>query len=452
MSDAPSDRGEAAPTLRASLRGRDALAITVGMVLGAGIFKTPSLVAANVGSPVLLLGVWAAGALVALVGALCYAELAAAYPHPGGDYYYIGRAFGERIAFLYAWARLAVVQTGSIAVLAYVFGDYLSAALPLGRASSAIYAALAVVGVTAVNWLGVRRGVGAQNWLTLVEVAGLLPVIVAGLLIAPEASATAPPAHNSGGGGGLGAAMVFVLLTYGGWNEAAYLSAELKGGGRRVGRVLFGGIAIIAALYLLANLAYLRALGLGGMAGSDAVAVAVMRRAFGPAGATIVALAVAVSSLTSANATAITGARSAYALGRDLPALGWLGRWDQRSGSPRNALLAQGAAAFLLVLAGAWARDGFQLAVEYSAPVFWFFFLLAGLSLFVLRRREPGRPRPFRVPGYPVTPALFCLANAWLLWSSVVYAGRGALVGVAVVAAGALLLPAVQRGARPTRA
>lgn len=449
MNDAAHDRGAAVPILRTTLRERDALAITVGMVLGAGIFRTPSLVATNVGSPAALLGVWAAGAIVALVGALCYAELAAAYPHPGGDYHYIGRAFGGRVAYLCAWARLLVIQTGSIAVLAYVFGDYSSAALPLGPASSTVYAALAVVGVTAVNWLGVRRGVGAQNWLTLVEVSGLMLVIIAGLLIAPAAPATAPPAS---GGGGLGAAMVFVLLTFGGWNEAAYLSAELKGGGRRVGRVLFGGLAAIAALYLLANLAYLRALGLGGMAGSDAVAVAVMREAFGPAGATIVAVAVAVASLTSANATAITGSRSAYALGRDVPALGWLGRWDEASGSPRNALFAQGAAALLLVVAGAWARDGFQLAVEYSAPVFWFFFLLAGMSLFVLRRREPERARPFRVPGYPVVPALFCLANAWLLWSSLVYAGRGALVGAAVVAAGALLLPVVQRGARPPRA
>lgn len=424
---------------RPTLRPRDAVAITVGIVLGAGIFRTPSLVAAGVGDAATLIGVWVAGALVALVGALCYAELASAYPQAGGDYQYIRRAFGERPAFLYAWSRLAVIQTGSIAVLAFVAGDYLSAVLPLGPASPAVYAALAVAGVTAVNWLGVRQGTRAQNWLTLLEASGLVLVIAAGLLFAPAAPPPAPPA--SGSGGGIGLVMVFVLLTYGGWNEAAYLSAELEGGGWRIGRVLLVSIAILALLYVLANLAYLRALSLGGMASSKAVAVDVMRAAFGIPGATAVGLAVAVAALTSANATAITGARSAYALGRDVPALGWLGRWDGPSGSPRNALLAQGAVALALVLAGAWARDGFQLAVEYTAPVFWFFFLLAGLSLFVLRRRDPGRPRPFRVPGYPVTPALFCLANAYLLWSSLAYTGRGALVGVAVVALGALLLP-----------
>lgn len=423
---------------RATLRPPDATAITVGIVLGAGIFKTPSLVAAGVGSPAELIGVWIAGALVALVGALCYAELAAAHPHAGGDYHYIRLAFGERLAFLYAWSRLAVIQTGSIAVLAFVAGDYLSAVAPLGPASSAIYAALAVAVVTAINWAGVRHGARAQNWLTLVEVSGLVLVIAAGLFLAPAAPAAPAPAA---GGGGVGLAMVFVLLTYGGWNEAAYLSAELEGGGRRIGRVLVISIAVIAALYVLANLAYLRALGLGGMAGSQAVAVDVMRSGFGPVGAGAVALAVAVASLTSANATAITGARSAYALGRDVPSLGRLGRWHGPSGSPRNALVAQGAVALLLVLAGAFVRDGFQLAVEYTAPVFWFFFLLAGLSLFVLRQREPDRPRPFRVPGYPVTPALFCLANAYLLWSSVAYTGWGALVGVAVVAVGVVLIP-----------
>lgn len=420
------------------LRGRDAVAVTVGIVLGAGIFRTPSLVAGGVPDAATLMLVWVAGALVAFVGALCYAELSSAYPDAGGDYRFLQLAFGEQLAFLYAWARLAVIQTGSVAVLAFVFGDYLSELVPLGSASSSIYAAAAVVGITAINWLGVRQGARAQNWLTLVEVAGLLLVIVAGLFLAPAA---APAASTSAGTGSLGLVMVFVLLTYGGWNEAAYLSAELRGGGKRIGRVLLVSLAILAALYLLANWAYLRVLGLGGMAGSQAVAADVMRAAFGSAGATLIALAVALAALTSANATIITGARSAYALGRDTPALRVLGRWHGPSGSPRNALLAQGAVALLLVAAGVFARDGFQLAVEYTAPVFWFFFLAVGVSLFVLRRREPDAPRLFRVPLYPLTPLIFCAVNAYLLWSSLVYTGWGALVGVAVVlVSGAFLL------------
>ncbi|PAX06720.1 amino acid permease [Sphingomonas lenta] len=419
------------------MRDRDAIAITVGIVLGAGIFRTPSLVAGGVSDGVALMLVWAAGALIAFIGALCYAELASAHPDAGGDYHFLRRAFGERLAFLYAWARLAVIQTGSVAVLAFVFGDYLSQLLPLGSASSALYAALAVVAITAVNWIGVRQGARAQNWLTLIEVSGLILVIAAGLLFAPEAAPAAPASAQESL---LGLVMVFVLLTYGGWNEAAYVSAELRGGTRSIPRVLFLSLLALAVLYLLANLAYLRALGLPGMAGSQAVAADVMRAAFGPSGGALIAVAVAVAALTSANATVITGARSAYALGRDVPALGALGRWHGPSGSPRNALVTQGIIALLLIIAGGFARDGFRLAVDYTLPVFWFFFLLVGVSLFVLRRREPDAPRPFRVPLYPLTPLLFCAVNAYLLWSSLAYTGWGALVGVLVVAVGGVLL------------
>jgi basic amino acid/polyamine antiporter, APA family len=423
---------------RPSLRLRDGVAITVGIVLGAGIFRTPSMVAGGVDSGTMLMLVWAAGAVIALIGALCYAELASTFPHAGGDYHFLRRAFGGRFAFLYAWARLAVIQTGSVVILAYVFGDYVSQILPLGPNSPALYAALAVAGITFVNWLGVRQGTRTQNWLTAVEVAGLALVIAAGLWLAPAVPAAAPPAD---GDGSLGLVMVFVLLTYGGWNEAAYVSAELRDGRRRMARMLLVSIGIIAALYLLVNLAYLRALGLDGMAASDAVAADVMRAGFGDGGAAAIAIAVAIAALTSANATVVTGARSAYALGCDVPALAVLGRWDHASGSPRNAFLAQGLIAMLLVIAGAFARDGFELAVEYTAPVFWFFFLAVGIALFVLRRRAPDAPRPFTVPLYPLLPLIFCAVNAYLLWSSLAYTGWGALVGVAVLAAGALLIP-----------
>lgn len=204
-------------------------------------------------------------------------------------------------------------------------------------------------------------------------------------------------------------------------------------------RVLLLGLGTITALYLLVNFAYVRVLGLEGMAASDAVAADVMRKAAGGAGAVFITAAVAVAALTSANATIITGARSTYALGRDVPQLGFLGQWNVTTGTPGNAVLAQGAIALLLVIAGAFARDGFRMAVEYSAPVFWFFFLLVGVALFVLRRRAPDVPRPFRVPLYPLTPLLFCAANAWLLWSSLAYTGWGALVGAGVLAAGVLL-------------
>lgn len=421
----------------------EAVAITVGIVVGAGIFRTPSLVAANVGSEAGVLLAWTLGGLISLAGALTYAELATAFPSAGGDYYFLRRAYGSRLAFLFAWARLSVIQTGSVALLAFVFGDYATRLLNLGNYSSAVYAGLLVVFLTALNVTGVKQGTVTQSLLTGVEVAGVALVIIAGLLfVAPPVAVTvaAGTADAAGASTSFGLAMVFVLLTYGGWNEAVYVAAELRDSRRNMVRVLVFSILLLTALYVLVNWAYLRALGLDGARASDAVAGDVMSRAFGATGATLISALVAVSALTSANATIFTGARSAYALGRDFPALSFMGRWSGRGQTPVTALLVQGATALLLVLMGALTRENFQTVVEYTAPVFWLFFLLTGVALFVLRRREPEVARPYQVPLYPLVPLVFCLSAAYLLYSSLAYTGAGALVGVAVLAAGALLL------------
>jgi APA family basic amino acid/polyamine antiporter len=422
---------------RPVLHARAAFAIAVGIVVGAGIFRTPSLVAGAAASEAVFLGAWLVGGLLSIVGALCYSELASTYPQAGGDYNYLKRAFGARVAFLYAWARLAVIQTGSIALLAYVAGDYLAQLLDFGAWSAPAYAASAVIALTAINWIGVRQGTATQNWLTAVEIGGLVAIILAGLLFTPE---TPRIASSGADGNAYGLILVFVLLTYGGWSEAVYVTAEVRNASRVMPRILILSLTAIAALYLLANLAYLRVLGLGGIAASDTVAAAAMQAVFGAPGAAAISALVVAAALTSANATLITGARSAYAAGRDFPALAPLGRWDAGSGSPRTAVLAQGVLALLLVALGAFARDGFRTAVEYTAPVFWLFFLLVGISLFVLRRRDPHAPRAFRVPLYPLLPLLFCATSAYLLYSSLAYTGIGALVGVAVLAVGGVLL------------
>jgi amino acid transporter len=238
--------------------------------------------------------------------------------------------------------------------------------------------------------------------------------------------------------------MVFVLLTYGGWNEAAYLSAELKGE-RTIVRALVISIAIITLLYLLANVAYLRGLGLAGTANSDAVAADLVRHALGDGPARALSVLVAISALTSANATIFTGARTNYALGHDVRVLSALAHWDRRTGTPTTALLLQAAVALALVAFGALARKGFETMVEYTAPVFWFFVPLVAISVFVLRRRDPATPRRFHVPLYPFTPAVFALAAAYLCYASLAYTGIGALAGVAVLALGGLVLLAEQR-------
>ncbi|WP_249276554.1 APC family permease [Sphingomonas baiyangensis] len=422
---------------RRTIGSFDVLALTIGIVIGAGIFRTPALVAGAAPSEAALIAIWALGGLLSIVGALCYAELAAAFPNVGGDYHFLGRAYGERVAFLYAWARLAVIQTGSLALLAYICADYLQTIVPLGALGSTWWAAVAVILISAINWLGVREGVAAQRWLTIAEVAGLCLLVVAGFMVAPAGDVPRPVGD---GEGALGLMLVFVLLTYGGWSEAVYVSAEMKDAPRRIAPIMAAGLGIVTLLYILANLAFLNALGLGGMAAADAVAAEVARLAFGDAGAAIIALAVAIAALTSANATAITGARTTCAIGRRFPALGWLGRWDERRDTPGNALIAQGIVALLLVGAGAFALDGFRLIVDYTAPVFWLFLLLVGIALFVLRIRLPDLDRPYRVPLYPVLPAIFCATTAYLLWSSLAYTGWGALAGCGVLAVGGVLL------------
>jgi amino acid transporter len=416
----------------------DAIALIVGVVIGVGIFKTPSMIAANTGREDFFFLAWLAGGVISMIGALCYAELATAYPHTGGDYHYLTRAFGRKVGFLFVWSRMTVIQSGSIAMLAFVCGDYLSAILPLGQSAQPLYSALSVVILTILNLMGVQKGKWAQNVLTAIKVIGLSAVVLVGM-IAPSFSPPMVPTHPNPGTF-FGLAMVFVLLTFGGWNEAAYISAELHEVRRNMVRALLGGVGIITVIYLLINLAYLRGLGLKEMGQSEVVAADLMRRVLGQGGAKFISLLIVISALGAINACLFTGARTNYALGQDFSMFGFLGKWHERSNTPTNALLFLGIISFLWVLLGAFVRKGFVAMVEYTAPVFWCFFLLAGLSLFVLRFREPGISRPFRVPLYPLTPILFCLTCVYMLHSSVTYVGAGAFVGLAVLAAGTLLL------------
>jgi amino acid transporter len=427
-----SDPRDGSATPAPALARRDAIAIIVGIVIGAGIFKTPSMVAGVTGDAGWLIVVWVAGAVVSLAGALCYAELATTWPHAGGDYHFLTRAYGRDASFLYAWARATVINTGAIALLAFVFGDYASAVVPLGAGSSAIWSALVVVALTLVNVVGLRTSAGTQTLLTVLLVAGLAAIAIAGFA-APAAGSIPPAFAKNPPAGLLGLAMVFVLLTYGGWNEAAYISAELKGGRKAIVTVLVASLAIIAAAYLAVNLALLHAFGLQGLADSKTPGADVMAHALGPPGAHAVAAIVALAALTSINATMIVGARTNYAMARDWPALRFMGGWHAVRGTPVAALWVQGAIALALVGFGALQHDGFEAMVEFTAPVFWTFLLLVGIALFILRRTQPQAERPFRVPFYPLTPIVFCAACAWLAWSSVSYAASRNAVHVSLI-------------------
>jgi amino acid transporter len=404
---------------RASLSVVDGALMMVGIIIGIGIFKTPQIVAFNVPSDGWFIAAWVFGGVCTLIGALVYAELAAAYPSTGGEYHFLTRAYGQGVGFLFAWARTTVIQTGAIAAVCFVLGDYAQQIWSLGTYGSAIYGAVGLFVLTLVNLAGTYQSKTAQNVLTVLESSALAAIALVGFIYGGGLAPAAPAAATSFGAFGL--AMVLVLITYGGWNEAAYLSADLKNVKRDMIRILLIGTAVVTVLYVLINIAYLNVLGLEGLRNSDAVAATVMGRAFGPIGAIVLSVIVICAAASTINASIFTGARVYHALGHDLQ-LERLRIWNVEGNNPRNAIVAQSVISFVLIFFGALSKDGFFGMVLYTSPVFWFFILLVGIALFVLRQKDPGRERPFRVPLYPITPILFCVMCGYMLYSSLVYA------------------------------
>jgi amino acid transporter len=421
--------------------------VAVAMVVGAGIFRSPAEIAAHADSAFWFFAAWIAGGAISLAGALCYAELASAFPHAGGDYHFLKTAYGRAVAFLFAWARFAVINTGSIALLAFVLGDYANATYSLGENGSSLYALAAIVGLTLFNLKGLYRGAGADYTMTGLEVVGLLIIFTAGVVLAaggvPPLVADPPP--PAGAPPTIGVALLFVLFAFSGWSEVATLSAEVVDARRGMLRALVAAILVITALYLLANWALWRGLGLEGLAASTTPAADVIGLAFGDAAGVVTAVAISLATLTSINATIVVGARTTYAAASDWPVLGRLGRWDTARGIPVRAILVQSAVAVLLLGLGTWTRNGFATMIDYTSPVFWLFLCASGLAVIVLRRTRPDVPRPYRVPLYPLLPLLFSAACLFVLWSSIAFVRLGAVVGVVVLALGGLLLLALSR-------
>jgi APA family basic amino acid/polyamine antiporter len=413
--------------------------IAVGIVIGAGIFKTPSLVAELSGSVPAMFAAWIAGGVLTLIGALCYAELASAYPSTGGDYAFLTRAFGRNFSFFFGWARATVICPGSIALLGFALGDYLTRIANLGAYSSAIYAAFAVCILTAINFAGLKQSARMQNVLTLCEIGGVLLVAAAAFTIEPNAAAATTSSATEMGM--FGAAMVFVLLTFGGWNDVAYVSAEVRGGSRSILRALILSVTIITVVYLLFIAAALHSLGFEGLKTSQAVGADIMQASFGIVGIQAIGFIVAVTALTSMNGTMIVGARVNHALGNDWRAFGFMREWHDERNTPAQGLLVQAAISLALIALGTLEKDGFAVMVEFTAPVFWFFFMMSGIALFMLRFKEPTTLRPFRVPLYPVLPAVFVGTCAYLLYSSFAYAQsqKAGYVALSVMLGGALV-------------
>jgi amino acid transporter len=418
----------------------DGVFLVAGMVIGVGIFKLPGLVAANAASPAHFFLAWIVGGIACLCGALVYAELASRHPETGGEYLFLHRGLGEGVAFVFAWSRMTVIQTGAIAAVAFVFGEYATQLFSLGPASAALWAAIGVSVLTGLNLAGTLQSKTLQKVMEVLLIAALAAIAIGGIVAGGAPAAAAP----SGGGGSFALMMIFVLYTFGGWNEGAYLAGEVRDARRNMVRVLAGGLLLVTVLYLLVNWGYYRALGLPGIRESKAIAADTMRVFAGDKVAVLVAIVVCVSALTTMNAAIFTGARTNWALGRDFRLFARLGAWRESGSTPANALFLQLAIMLVLIWAGAATRDGFEAMVAYGLPVFWAFLLLTGITLFRFRARGGEAPL-FRVPFYPVIPLAFLAMCAFMLWSSFDYVayspygpkfGNLVLAGLVVMLAG----------------
>jgi amino acid transporter len=414
------NRPESGP--RAQLTLVDAVSLIVGSVIGAGIYEAAPEIARQVGGATPFLLLWVIGGLVTLSGALSYAELASICPGEGGDYLYLTRAFGRGTGFLFSWMMFWVVRPANIGAMAFIFAHYAELVVPLGAADGRlVYALASVIVLTFINVLGVRHGKLTQNVLTLVKVVGILLVCAAGFAVLqlsqrPVSQPAVPASHD------LALAMILVLFTYGGWRNISFVAGEVIDPARNLTRALLLGTAAVTSIYLLVNLAFLAALGWGGVQHSESIAADSLRPLFGAAGAVAISLLIATNCLGAVNGMIFTDSRIYYAMGREHRAYAWLGRWDPHLDSPFRALLLQAAVTVVLVLLIGRNSDAFSRLVVYSAPAYWLFSVLVALSLFRLRRRADPRLQVFHAPGYPLVPGIFLLTTLFMMWASLSYA------------------------------
>ncbi len=440
--------GDAATPLARDLGPVEALSLIVGRIIGSGIFRTPGPIMALTVSAPLFFGVWAIAGAATLLGALCYAELVAMLPRSGGPYAYLRAAYPPWWAFLRGWAMFFVSETASIAAVALVFAEYgraLWGATGGGGWPRGLETAVAVGAVwalTGVNVLGVRAGGAVQNLLTLLKLGALGAVAAVCLTKAPGAGAAAGPAAAAPTGWGAllaaGAAMRYAFFAFSGWEGATYVAEEVREPARNLPRSLLWGIGVVFATYVLVNFAYLRQLGPGGMAASKQVAADALRLAAGPSGAALVALAVVLSTFGNVNAQVLVKARTWHAMARDGLFPAPLGRVHPVRRTPVGALVAQGIWATVLLGAAGLAGRAYESVVDFFAFTSAVFNISTFGAVWVLRRRHPEWPRPFRVPGWPWTLLAVLAVQVWFMVSTAITAPVPSLLGTLLTLAGLL--------------
>jgi len=433
----------------------DTVSIIVGIVIGSSIFTTPPIIFEGVAGPWEGLGLWLFCGALSFVGAMCYAELATTYPRYGGDYVYLTRAFDRPMGFLFGWSQLAVILSASTGAMAFIFGEYFAGLLGIDDAEKPMFAVKAGIGavvvLSALNFFGVVLGKWVQNALVIVKLVGLALIIVAACW-APATNAFSVT-NPTRGGGGFPVSMILVLYAFGGWNDAAFVAADLKDR-RNIPKALLLGTLGITLIYLAVNFAYILGLGFdGARLFRPTIAADVLKNAFGDVGGQIISVIVMTSALGAMNGLIYTGSRVYLSLGKEHRVFGLLGHWNATLKSPIWSLIAQAivTCAMILTVGTQAGRDafnsvlahvdieipwndyfgGFQTLFAGSAPVFWIFFLLTGFSMFALRARDPKITRPFelKAPWYPILPLIFCGMCLFGFYAAIKYAGWVSLLG-----------------------
>jgi len=414
---------------------RPLIAITIGTVIGSGIFIVPGAVMRQTGGSVpLSLLVWVAGGVLSLLGALTYAEMGGMKPQAGGVYVYIRDGFGRFPAFLFGWTMFFITGTGTSATLAVAFAAYLGQLVPLSPVSSRLASVAMLAVVMVVNVRGARTSAGLQGWATLIKVAGIVLMSALFLLRGHGLGAEEHHATSASGGSlmvGFGLAMIATLWAYEGWQFVTYSAGETKDPQRTFPRAIVLGTAALIVIYLLACIGYIAALGPAGVAASDRVAAEATTALFGPAAGKLIAVMILISIVSATNGTVLTLPRAFFAMARDGIFFRRLAEVHPRFGTPAVAIVTSSLWSMVLAVSGT-----FEQLFTYVIFVGWIFYGVGALSIFRYRRREPDTPRPFRVPGYPVTPILFVASAAAIVLNTIVSQPGRAAVGLGVLVLG----------------
>lgn len=423
-------------TLQRVLGLRELVLIVVGTVIGSGIFIVPATVlqqtSGKVGPAML---VWLIAGILSLLGALTYGELGAMNPEAGGLYVYIRDAFGELPAFLYGWTLFFVISAGSVATLAVASADYVGQFIPLSPLGARIVALAMIALVAAVNVKGTDDSAKLQDWSTLIKAAAIILLSIAMLSIGGGLSHAAghvwPDSLKPSLLTGIGLAMIGVLWAYEGWQYVTFSAGETRDPQRTFPRGIIVGTALTIGIYMLANLAYIAALGPEAATASPRIAADAVGATLGPVWAKLIAATILLSMFSAANGLTLTAPRVYYAMARDGIFFRRLAEVHPKFGTPAFAVVASSVWAMLLAATGT-----FTVLLTYVVFTGWIFYALGALSIFSYRRTRPDAPRPFRVPGYPVTPILFVLASAAIVANTLVTQSAVALRGIGVVAIG----------------